>query len=294
MKTRIIAAAVILPVALAILLVFPPYVLAITIAFVSAVAAYELVRAVNRTCKAAPSPRVAVYAGIGAAMIPFVVYLRCRFDIAMYFGILTAFFILMCLMLIDFFLTLKSEKRIRWQQLLTLPFAAIVIPLMLSSLVALRLKETQLGKAIDEGNDLGFWLVLLPVIVTVLTDSGAYFVGVTMGRHKPLPKISPNKTVEGFIGGIVIGTVGLLIYGTIPSAVTALDVELWILFFYGVVGAIVTEIGDLAFSLIKRKCGIKDYGSLIPGHGGMLDRFDSLTFSAPAMLLLVIFIPAIK
>lgn len=299
MKTRIISAAVIIPVAIAILVFLPEYILAITLAVICAIAAYELFAAVNGTCKKTPSPRIAVYAAIGAVMMPFVVYFNALLlpsiniitgvdeqeasilNIVL-IGVLTIVLILMCLLIVDFFLSLKSEKRTRLKQLLITPVAAIIIPYMLSSLIGLRMRPG------------GAWIVLIPVIITVLTDSGAYFTGSAIGKHKPLPTISPNKTVEGFIGGIVAGVLGMLIYGLILNAVPAYTVSIPLLLVYGAVGAVITELGDLAFSLIKRKCGIKDYGKLIPGHGGILDRFDSMIFNAPAMLLLVTLLPAVQ
>ena len=271
----------IIPVALAILLVFPPYILTIAISVISAIAARELFCAVNKTCVKAPSPRAAVYAMIAAAMIPPVVYFNTRFNITMFTGELIVIFILICLVMIDFFLTLKSEKRVRLRQLLITPIAGLLIPYMLASIIGLRMLTD------------GRWLVMLPVVVTVLTDSGAYFTGITIGKRKPLPNISPNKTVEGFVGGIIIGVAAMLIYGLIVAATSDLTVNLWVLLIYGVVGAIVTELGDLVFSLIKRKCGVKDYGTLFPGHGGILDRMDSLIFSTPLIYTLVLVLPAI-
>lgn len=296
MKTRIIAAAVIIPIAIIILIVLPPLALTITLSIISAFAAHELFGAVNRLCKKTPSPRTTVYAIIGAVPVPFIVHFNnivsqgidaadsflSRNNILL-IGMLSVFLIVMCLLLIDFFLMLKpkAEKRLRLPQLLITPVAALVIPFLLASLVTLRLSEA------------GRWLVMLPIIVTVLTDSGAYFTGKAIGKHKPLPTLSPNKTVEGFAGGIVAGVVSIIIYGLIMGASTEYNVNYLILLVYGVVCSLMTEFGDLAFSFIKRKCGIKDYGSLIPGHGGMLDRFDSLIFTAPTMLLLVTLLPSV-
>jgi len=138
----------------------------------------------------------------------------------------------------------------------------------------------------------GYLLVFLPVISAALTDSGAYFTGVAIGKRKAFPKISPGKTVEGCIGGLIAGTAGLLLFGIVLANTTSLTVIYPILALYGIIGAIVTELGDLFFSLIKRKCNIKDYGKLIPGHGGVLDRFDSMTFAAPTLYLLMILIPS--
>jgi phosphatidate cytidylyltransferase len=84
----------------------------------------------------------------------------------------------------------------------------------------------------------------------------------------------------------------MLIYGIILSYTTPLTIIFPALILYGILGAFVTELGDLTFSYIKRKCAIKDYGNLIPGHGGALDRFDSMTFAAPTMYLLVMLLPA--
>ena len=155
----------------------------------------------------------------------------------------------------------------------------IPIPLAISCLYWLR--------TFVSGEEHGRWLVLFPIVVTFLTDSGAYFVGKGIGKHKPFPNISPNKTVAGCIGGIIIGTIGVVIYGLIVNHYTTLIFSPRTLIIYGIVGSIMTELGDLSFSLLKRKLGIKDYGNLIPGHGGMLDRFDSMIFSAPTMLLLL-------
>jgi len=162
-------------------------------------------------------------------------------------------------------------------------FAAIIpIPLALSTLYWFRIMPY------------GHLLVLIPIIVTMLTDSGAYFVGVSIGKHKAFPNISPNKTIEGCVGGLIIGTLGLVIYGIILTNFTTLYISYPLLAIIGLIGAIITEVGDLAFSQIKRKLGIKDYGNLIPGHGGMLDRFDSMIFSAPAMFLLLTALPVIE
>jgi len=140
--------------------------------------------------------------------------------------------------------------------------------------------------------DNGKYLVLLPIISAFLTDSGAYFVGMFFGKHRGITKVSPNKSLEGYIGGIVAGAVFMLLYGVVLQKFVGLSVALPLMAVYGLFGSAVTELGDLSFSLIKRQYGVKDYGNLLPGHGGMLDRFDSMIFAAPALWVMFELFPA--
>jgi len=287
MKTRIIAAAVLIPVFFCVLFIFPPIILALVLCIICPIAAYELLNA----AKISKNKRVLVYSIIAAAFTPFAVFLSTLavpFTLMMLTTlVLTVFFFLFSFLFVEFFLTYKStnpktvEKRLKLLHIPIVLCAGIFIPLCLSALINLK------------SMPYGHLLVLLPVVSTVFTDSGAYFVGVFMGKNKAFPTISPNKTVEGFIGGIIIGTLAVVIYGAILESSTPLNIIIPAIAVYGFIGAIVTELGDLLFSLIKRKCGIKDYGKLIPGHGGILDRLDSMVLCAPIMYLLVISIPAL-
>jgi len=306
MKTRIIVSAVLLPVFFAVLFILPPIFLTIIVSAICGVAAFELLHAT----KISKHKRVLVYTIITAAFVPFAVYFGAiptmaenairidegltpviHMNIASTFFLITLllsiFFIFICLLIIEAALAFRSKKAIekgtqlKFRQIPIALAAGILIPYMLSALISLKCLPY------------GHLFVLLPIVSAFMTDSGAYFIGVAFGKTKPFPTISPNKTIEGYIGGLIIGTLGMVIYGVIITSTTTLNVILPVIIIYGILGAIVTELGDLAFSLIKRKCGIKDYGKLIPGHGGALDRFDSMSFCAPTMYLLTLTLPAI-
>lgn len=138
----------------------------------------------------------------------------------------------------------------------------------------------------------GTCLVFLVFLSSWICDTCAYLVGVTMGRHKLAPKLSPNKSVEGSIGGIagsvIIGTLyGWLFSNYLGEAFAMPEVSCAIV--CGL-GAVISQIGDLAASGMKRNYQVKDYGHLIPGHGGILDRFDSVIFVAPAIYFLTLFL----
>lgn len=128
-----------------------------------------------------------------------------------------------------------------------------------------------------------------------MADAGGFFIGATMGKHKLCPNISPKKTVEGAVGGVVFCFVSAMLIGLIFQFIIMPDAKInfWALALLGLIDAPVSILGDLSFSLIKRSLKIKDYGSIFPGHGGMLDRFDSIIFTAPVLVVVNYFIPFI-
>ena len=119
-----------------------------------------------------------------------------------------------------------------------------------------------------------------------ITDTFCYFSGMLFGKHKLIPRISPKKTIEGAIGGTLVCILAFIAYGAIVSKFTELNPDYLALAITGLILAIVSQIGDLVASAVKRNYGIKDYGKLFPGHGGVMDRFDSLI--AVSMLLAII------
>lgn len=142
-------------------------------------------------------------------------------------------------------------------------FGFMYVPLMLLHIALI--DGSQVAHAV--------WLVF---IISWACDTGAYLVGISLGKHKLCPAISPKKTVEGAAGGIIGSIIGCIVFGYLlyPSKIVFLII-------LGVIGAVVSQVGDLAASLVKRTTGLKDFGSLFPGHGGILDRFDSILFTAP-------------
>ncbi len=128
-----------------------------------------------------------------------------------------------------------------------------------------------------------------------MADAGAYFAGTFFGKHKLCPKISPKKTVEGFAGGALFSIIASFLVGYIFKTFIFPDayINYLALLIIGVLDSVISVIGDLSFSLIKRHCGIKDYGSIFPGHGGMLDRCDSVIFTCPLVLIVHQLIPVI-
>ena len=136
--------------------------------------------------------------------------------------------------------------------------------------------------------------ITMSLIIPWMADAGAYFIGSFFGRYKLCPKISPKKTVEGALGGVLFGVVGALADAIVfqiwlfPGSEQICYINLVLIAF---LCAVVSTIGDLSFSLIKRSCHVKDYGSVIPGHGGILDRCDSVIFAAPLLLVYVQYFP---
>lgn len=133
--------------------------------------------------------------------------------------------------------------------------------------------------------DFGLYYLLLFMLVCVTTDSGAYFVGKARGRTKLAPAVSPHKTIEGALGGTVVAVIASILFCMVIDMTGLARVNYAAVVLYGVCTSVVGQMGDLSMSLIKRLAGIKDFGHLLPGHGGILDRFDSMSFAAPFTLL---------
>ena len=164
----------------------------------------------------------------------------------------------------SFAIELKFHDSMKVSQVAWGFFGALLVPYLLLSLLRIFQMNYHHGP----------FIVLLPLLAAWGADTCALFAGMFFGRHKLAPVVSPKKTVEGAVGGVIGGAVLVLIAALI-------GLPLWAAVVLGAVGAMLGEIGDLSFSIIKRQTGIKDYGHIFPGHGGVLDRFDSVIFVAP-------------
>ena len=189
--------------------------------------------------------------------------------------------IIMLFILVLFVNALLDHKHITFEKLGMAFLSAFAVPLLLSSL--LRIVRLEHGQH----------LILIPFIVAFSTDVFAYFVGVSMGKRKLAPEISPKKTIEGMYGGLVGAVMAMVFYGFVLRVFFAFNINFFTLILMSVIGSFAALLGDLSMSYIKREAKIKDFGTILPGHGGVLDRFDSLLFAAPVIELLILILPGI-
>lgn len=161
-------------------------------------------------------------------------------------------------------------------QVMAAYFALIYAPVMLSFIFLTR----QLTH--------GIYLVWMAFISSWVSDTCAYLAGVMLGKHKLAPVLSPKKSVEGAVGGVVGAAVIGALFGWYLNYALGLDTMAAVLAVVGGAGSVISQVGDLAASAVKRNHNIKDYGRLIPGHGGIMDRFDSVIFTAPITYFLIL------
>lgn len=272
MAKRILVAVIFIPLLLGVILFLPAICWTVVVAFISGTAAYELLRATGGGKITLPMKLTAM---LSAVLIPF----GCWADLAMPTVCVCAFVVTA----VAFWCAIRAydgtEAPVGFYHVMLTLFAAVLIPLGLSALVQLN------------GMNNGKYLVLLAMLLNFATDGVAYFGGIFLGKHRGVTKVSPKKSLEGYFFGFAGGILFAVLYGMVICAIEKCEVALLPLGLCGLLGAFATELGDLAFSLIKRQYGIKDYGNCLPGHGGMLDRFDSMIFCAPVVLFIVSYLP---
>lgn len=283
LKARVLVAVVGIPFLLLVLGWAPDWATMVLTAGMCAVGAWELMHAVAGK---AGKPLLSLTVP-AAALVPVCVYLEMSIENAALTalpvlpltGLLGA--VLVLALFVVSIIRYGGERAVPFAALTAAIFAGLVFPLMLSCLLRLRMAYGREG-----GEIVGRIMVFLPLCISFGSDTLAYFVGCTLGRHKLSPHVSPKKSVEGAVGGLIGGVLGALLLTWIGAHIIS-DAFMGPrkILFFGLVGSVVSQIGDLSFSVIKREFGVKDYGHLLPGHGGILDRFDSVTFVAPFVWL---------
>lgn len=265
MLTRCISGVVLVAIAL-VTMFFGGPVLAVTLLLVSLVGYRELTKALKVNDKEKGFNALEIIGMIGVVLYYIMVYTAN--DTMRLMGIVAVFMAVMFCYVITF-------PKYNASQVVASIFAFLYAPVMLSFIYLTR--NTQYGVYI-------VWMIL---ISSWVCDTCAYFVGVTIGRKKIFPVLSPKKSLEGCIGGVIGSAIvgGLYAYLFVEDAIPDQKV-LWVIVFICAAGAVMSMVGDLAASAIKRNHDIKDYGKLIPGHGGIMDRFDSVIVTAPMIYFL--------
>lgn len=259
-KTRLLSGIVLVAAAL-VLLICGGDVLLISTLVISCIGLFELYR-IFQIEKAAP--------GILGYLAAVVYYANLRFgflwDIMM---------LVLGLLILLMFVYVFTYPKYRTEQLLAAFFGVFYVAVMLSFVWQTRMLPA------------GTYVVWLVFLCSWGCDTCAYCVGVLIGKHKMSPKLSPKKSVEGAVGGVAGAALLTAVYGLVFQDAMGVDASgIAVMAAISAVGALISMVGDLTASAIKRNYGIKDYGKLIPGHGGILDRFDSVIFTAPMIYFL--------
>ncbi|MCM1054127.1 MAG: phosphatidate cytidylyltransferase [Bacteroides sp.] len=278
MLTRILTAVVAVPLVIFILWLNNAEVMLVVMTLVSALAVGEVLLATKYFSNK----------GVAAVCMIFVTAMPsflCIDTLKPFFAILAAAFLL-----VMFIIMLLDHENVRFEEVALMSFVAFLIPLSLSTIVFLQ-----------KNFEFGVFYVVLSLLIPWISDAGAYFVGSAIGRHKMAPEISPKKSWEGFFGGLITAIVAALIAGFgypwadgLVNGERTFTVNVLYIVAVSIIGAVLGVIGDFSASLLKRQCMVKDFGNIIPGHGGILDRFDSVLFVAPFLYLAFSFIEPVQ
>ena len=267
MKVRTIVSFALLPFVFIIALLAPKIVTAIVVGIMASIAAYELLH----TTKLIKHPRMLFYSMGAAFLVSLWSFLGCSQAVAIV--IVLMFFVLL------FTEMMLSGMKIPFSRVSLCFVGGLVIPYLFCSIVRII--------ALPDGR----YFVLVPFAIAFASDSFAYLVGMKFGKHKLAPTISPKKTIEGLIGGLAAAILVMVIYSLVLQFGFGFRVNYIFAVIYAIIGTAAGVFGDLCFSVIKRQTGIKDYGNLIPGHGGIMDRFDSMITVAPLVETLLLLLP---
>ena len=252
-------------------------VMSIPMGGIAAIAAYELMRVSKCENKVLTYLSMAV-AAVGPAYVDF----ELQKYLPVSSGVLTIIYIMALLIIM-----LKWYEKTRFEHVALAIIGSLIIPGSLGTFFKVRDLFVDFPDLFQRSH--GIMLILCAMFCAWMTDTWAYFVGSRFGKHKLSPKISPKKSVEGAIGGIV----GNMIFCVGTYLVcdkfffTIKTVNIWMVIFGSIILSVIGMCGDLSASVIKRNYGEKDFGTLFPGHGEVLDRIDSYLFTMPAMYALI-------
>ena len=270
MFKRIMVAVVGIPALMVVFFLLKPIWLAVTLSVLSAIAMHEVLWNAGFL----KHKRIIGYSMAVAVLIPLWSFFGAKSQMLLLI-VFCYVFLLVCE-------ALASNYRVTAEQMGGAFFFAFVIPYFLSAFLRIRTGE------------LGTYYILLPIVAAFLSDGFALFAGMWFGKRKLAPTLSPKKTVEGAVGGFLGAILSCVAYGLVMQFGFHLQVNYIALAVYGALGSVVSQIGDLTFSYIKRQYKLKDYGKIFPGHGGVLDRFDSVIFCAPLIEILIWVLPALN
>ena len=272
-KTRLLSGIVLVIIALVTIIAGGPVLWGVVFAL-SLVAFRELAKAAGIHSEG-KSWNALEIAGVFVTAVYYALVYRAGVEILEYY-VYVIFIVLLALMTF-MFVYVFSFPKFKANQIMSAFFSFIYAPVMLSFIY--------LTRSLDLGN----YIVWMIFISAWGCDTCAYCVGMLIGKHKLAPVLSPKKSIEGAIGGVVGAALLGAVYGYFVVEKMMPDKNVTLVFaVIGGIGAVISQVGDLAASGIKRDNEIKDYGKLIPGHGGVMDRFDSVIFTAPIIYFLTI------
>ena len=270
MVKRIITAAVGIPIGVFILVLNNAHILAGVTALLSVMAVHEILTAAKYSQHKAIS--------VISIVFSFVIPLVFCYDQMKNNFVIIGFIFLICM----FCAMLRNHKNVKFEEFALISFVTVCVPLGITTLAFFMFRYPEHG----------IFFIVYTLVVTWISDGGAYFVGTFLGKHKLCPEISPKKTWEGFFGGVFFaGLFGLLLgfgyeaWDVIFTGAHHFDVNITALTIIALLSSPIGVLGDLSASLLKRQCGVKDFGNILPGHGGIMDRFDSVIFVAPFIYL---------
>ena len=269
MKTRILTSLVAVCVLIPVLIFSNTVVFPIALAIVAALCVFEMTKCMGQRSLALTLPLYAI-----SIAAPFMMrYIAMRVFAVISFILVSAY------LLYIFTLIIMSHGRLTFSDALSTFAICLYIIAACTSIVYVR-----------DFFGYGKYVYFLIFIGAWITDIFAYFTGVFFGKHKLIPDVSPKKTIEGSIGGTLFCAIFFVVFGLVIGAIDdGVNANLIFLFIAGIIIAIISQIGDLIMSVIKRHYGIKDYGKIFPGHGGMLDRFDSILAVSLGIAMVIAF-----